>query len=111
MGHSSVRLKVRRRKVTHLAAKSRQFSVRNMLKKKPTFDKKKLTKVTFNDGKDVHFVLKYGEWEEIKYPQPKNLHKRIHGQKWIKYKDGHTELKKWDYPSEFHNPQDYQKKL
>ena len=29
MGHSSVRLKVRRRKVTNLAAKSRQFSVRN----------------------------------------------------------------------------------
>lgn len=29
MGHSSIRLKVRRRKVTNLAAKSRQFSVRN----------------------------------------------------------------------------------
>lgn len=29
MGHSSVRLKVRRRKVAHLAAQSRQFSVRN----------------------------------------------------------------------------------
>lgn len=111
MGHSSVRIKVRRRKVANLAAYSRQHTVNNMPKKKPTFDKKKLTKVTFNDGKDVHFVLKCGEWEKIKYPQPKNLHKRIRGQKWIKHKDGTTELIKWDHPSEFHNPQDYQKKL
>lgn len=111
MGHSSVRIKVRRRKVANLAAYSRQHTVNNIPKNKPTFDKKKLAKVTFNDGKDVHFVLKYGEWEEIKYPQPKNLHKRIHGQKWVKYKDGTIELKKWDYPSEFPNPRDYQKKL
>ena len=111
MGHSSVRIKVRRRKVANLAAFSRQFTVNNMPKKKPTFDKKKLTKVTFNDGKDIHFVLKYGEWEKVKHPQPKNLRKRICGQKWIKYKDGTIELKKWNYPSEFPNPQDYQKKL
>lgn len=45
------------------------------------------------------------------YPQCKNLHKRIRGQKWIKHKDGTTELIKWDHPSEFPNPQDYQKKL
>jgi hypothetical protein len=47
-----------------------------MPKKKPTFDKKKLSEVTFNDGKDVHYVLKYGEFEEIKYPQHKSMMKK-----------------------------------
>lgn len=111
MGHSNVRIKVRRRKVANLAAYSRQFTVSNMPKKKPTFDKKELTKVTFNDGKDVHFVLKYGKWEEMKHPQPKNLRKRIRGKKWIRYKDGGIDQRAWNYPSEFPNPQDYQKKL
>lgn len=40
MGHSSVRIKVRRRKVANLAAYSRQHTVNNMPKKKPTFDKR-----------------------------------------------------------------------
>ena len=111
MGHSSIRLKVRRRKVANLAAYSRQHTVSNMPKNKPTFDKKDLTKVTFNEGKDVHMLQVAKPWEEQKHPQTKNLRKRCHGQKWIKYKDGTVKLKKWDYPSEFRNPQDFQKKL
>lgn len=95
MGHSSVRLKVRRRKVAHLAAQSRQFSVRNC------------TITIANEDA----IKRQGEWKHEKYPQCKSLHKRIHGQKWIKYKDGTVELKKWDHPSEYPNTQDYQKKL
>lgn len=95
MGHSSVRLKVRRRKVAHLAAQSRQFSVRNC------------TITIANEDA----IKRQGEWKHEKHPQCKSLHKRIHGQKWIKYKDGTVELKKWDYPSEYPNLQDYQKKL
>jgi len=111
MGSSNVRIKVRRRKVANLAAYSRQHTVNNIPKKKPTFEQKDLLKVEFNDGKDVHFVQKSTKWDEKKYPQPKNLRKRCHGQKWVKYKDGTVELKKWDHPSEFPNPRDYQKKL
>jgi hypothetical protein len=95
MGHYSVRLKVRRRKVANLAAMSRQFSVKNC------------TITIANEDA----IKRQGEWKHEKYPQCKSLHKRIHGQKWIKHKDGTVELKKWDYPSEYPNPQDYQKKL
>ena len=136
MGHSSVRAKVRRRKVASLAAMSRQFSVRNCTVPKKFSDKKiyqvpwntitnKLSR--FNVGPNMagaYMVIddkpdKYGltyhqltcSWKHEKYPQCKSLHKRIHGQKWIKYKDGTVELKKWDHPSEYPNPQDYQKKL
>ena len=111
MGSSNVRIKVRRRKVANLAAYSRQHTVNNIPKKKPMFEQKDLLKVEFNDGKDVHFVQKSTKWDEKKYPQPKNLRKRCHGQKWVKYKDGTVELKKWDHPSEFPDPRDYQKKL
>lgn len=111
MAHSNVRIKVRRRKVANLAAYSRQHTVNNIPKKKPIFEQKDLLKVEFNDGKDVHFVQKSIKWDEKKYPQPKNLRKRCHGQKWVKYKDGTVELKKWDHPSEFPDPRDYQKKL
>ena len=86
---------VRRRKVANLAAMSRQFSVRNC------------TITIANEDA----IKRQGEWKHEKYPQCKSLHKRIHGQKWIKHKDGTVELKKWDYPSEYPNPQDYQKKL
>jgi hypothetical protein len=82
-----------------------------MPKKKPTFEQKNLLKIEFNDGKDAHFVQKSIEWDEKKYPQPKNLRKRCKGQKWVKYKDGTVELRKWDYPSEFPDPRNYQKKL
>ena len=95
MGSRSIRPKVRRRKVANLAAISRQFSVRNC------------TITIANEDA----IKRQGEWKHEKYSQCKSLHKRIHGQKWIKYKDGTVELKKWDYPSEYPNPQDYQKKL
>jgi hypothetical protein len=95
MGSRSIRPKVRRRKVANLAAISRQFSVRNC------------TITIANEDA----IKRQGGWKNEKYPQCKFLRKRIHGQKWIKYKDGTVELKKWDYPSEYPNPQDYQKKL
>ena len=95
MGSRSIRLKVRRRKVANLAAISRQFSVRNC------------TITIANEDA----IKRQGEWKHEKYPQCKSLHKRIHGQKWIKCKDGTVELKKLDYPSEYPNSQDYQKKL
>lgn len=109
MGHSSVRIKVRRRKVAHLAAKSKQFSVRNCTI--PKADEKNLIDIEYKWG--TVKGTKGGGWTIPKegYPQCKSLHKRIHGQKWIKHKDGTVELKKWDYPSEYPNPQDYQKKL
>lgn len=100
MGHSSIRLKIRRRKVANLAAYSRQHTVKNCVTRKV----ENAPKVNPDTGN--------GPWENKKYPQYKNLRKRIHGKKWIKHKDGTVELKKWDYPSEFpNNPQDYQKKL
>ena len=109
MGHSSVRIKVRRRKVANLAAFSRQFTVKNCV----------IPKAKKEDIIDIEYPwgtvkgTKGGEWNIPKegYPQSKNLRKRTHGQKWVKYKYGTIELKKWDYPSEFPNPQDYQKKL
>lgn len=109
MGHSSVRIKVRRRKVANLAAFSRQFTVKNCTI--PKANKDDIIDIKYPWG--VVKGTKGGDWNIPKegYPQPKNLRKRIHGQKWIKYKDGTIELKKWDHPSEFPNPQDYQKKL
>lgn len=128
MGSCSIRPKVRRRKVANLAAISRQFSVRNC-----TIPSEKDVFVNWKDEKlyERTYNIKEGEngekvkeevltlynpdysWKNPKkgYPQSKSLHKRIHGQKWIKYKDGTVELKKWDYPSEYPNTQDYQKKL
>lgn len=76
MGHSSIRIKVRRRKVAQLAAYSRQHTVNNMPKNKPHFEQKELTKVTFNDGKDVHFVQKAVEWKKEKHPQFKSMMKK-----------------------------------
>ena len=76
MGHSSIRLKVRRRKVAQLAAYSRQHTVNNTPKNKPHFEQKELTKVTFNDGKDVHFVQKAVEWKKEKHPQFKSMMKK-----------------------------------
>lgn len=109
MGHSSVRIKIRRRKVASLAAYSRQHTVRNCTI--PKANKDDIIDIKYHWG--IVKGTKGGEWNIPKegYPQCKNLHKRIHGQKWVKYKDGTVELRKWDYPSEFPNPQDYQKKL
>ena len=100
MGHSSIRLKIRRRKVANLAAYSRQHTVKNCVIRK------------VENAPKVNHDTCNGPCEHKKYPQFKNLRKRIHGKKWIKHKDGTVELKKWNYPSEFpNNPQDYQKKL
>lgn len=95
MGYSRVHTKARRRKVASLAAYSRQFSVKNCTIQTASEDA----------------IKRQGEWKHEKYPQYKSLHKRIHGQKWIKHKDGTIELKKWDYPSNYPNPQNYQKEL
>lgn len=109
MGHSSIRLKVRRRKVASLAAYSRQHSVKNCTipkaKKEDIIDIKYpwgTVKGTKGDGWDIP---KEG------YPQPKNLRKRCKRQKWVKYKDGEIDQHAWNYPSEFPDPRDYQKKL
>ena len=96
MGHSSVRIKVRRRKVANLAAYSRQHTVRNCT----------IPKANKNDIIDIKYPwgvvkgTKGGGWDIPKggYSQPENLQKRTRG-------------KNWDFPSEFPNPQNYQKKL
>ena len=109
MGHNSIRLKVRRRKVAQLAANSRKYTVKNC-----TIPKAKEEDII--DIKDDWGTIKGtkgGGWDMPKegYPQYKSLRKRIHGRKWIKKKDGTIELKKWDYSSTYPNPQNYQKKL
>lgn len=118
MAHSSIRLKVRRRKVASLAAYSRQHTVNNMPKKKPTFEQKNLLKVEFNDGKDIHFVQKSIKWDEKKYPQPKNLRKRTRGIKWVRNKTEENNFKvdfcvpeKYDYKSEFTDAHAHEKML
>lgn len=86
MGHSSIRLKVRRRKVANLAAQSRQHTVSNMPKNKPTFDKKNLNEVKFGDN-DTHFVQKATEWKKEKHPQHKSMMKAH--MEWIYNKETH----------------------
>lgn len=98
MGHSSVRIKVRRRKVASLAAYSRQHTVNNMPKNKPHFEQKELAKVTFNDGKDIHFVQKAVKWKEQKYPQFKSMMKKH--MEWIYNKETHK-TEKVKVPSTF----------
>lgn len=109
MGHSSVRIKVRRRKVADLAAYSRQHTVRNCTI--PKANKDDIIDIKYPWG--VVKGTKGGGWNIPKegYPQPKNLHKRICGQKWVKTWNHKPDNMVWDYPSEFPNPQDYQKKL
>lgn len=109
MGHSSIRIKVRRRKVAQLAAYSRQHTVNNIPKNKPHFEQKELTKVTFNDGKDVHFVQKAVEWKKEKHPQFKSMMKKH--MEWIYNKETHI-TEKVKVPSTFPTKKfdDYQKK-
>lgn len=109
MAHSSIRLKARRRKVANLAANSRQHSVRNCTI--PEAKKEDIIDIKYSWG--TVKGTKGGGWSnpENGYPQPKNLRKRCRGQKWIKYKDGTVELKKWDYPSEFPDAHAHEKKL
>lgn len=64
MGHSSVRIKVRRRKVAHLAAYSKQFSVNNCIIKKV----ENAPKINPDTGN--------GPWEKKRYPQYKSMMKK-----------------------------------
>ena len=97
MGHSSIRIKVRRRKVANLAAQSRLHTVNNMPKNKPTFDKKNLSEVKFGDN-DVHFVQKATEWKKEKCPQYKSMMKAH--MEWIYNKETHI-TEKVHVPSTF----------
>jgi len=69
MGHSSVRLKVRRRKVANLAAYSRQHTVRN------------------NTIKTAENIPAKADWPEQKYPQHKPMMKKH--TEWIYNKETH----------------------
>ena len=77
---------VRRRKVANLAAYSRQHTVSNIPKNKPTFDKKNLNEVKFGDN-DTHFVQKTTEWKKEKHPQYKPMMKKH--VEWIYNKETH----------------------
>lgn len=85
MGHSSVRLKVRRRKVTHLAANSRQFSVRNCTV--PPANKEDIIDIKYEWG--TVKGTKGGGWNIPKegYPQVKSMMKKH--VKWIYNKETH----------------------
>lgn len=98
MAHSSIRLKVRRRKVAHLAAYSRQFTVKNCTIRKA----------------DDTIIAKQGSWEipEGGYKQYKPLQKKH--MEWIYNKEKHI-TEKIMIPSTF-TPfvkkfDEYQKKL
>ena len=85
MGHSSVRLKVRRRKVAHLAAKSRQFSVRNCTI--PPANKEDIIDIKYEWG--TVKGTKGGGWNIPKegYPQYKSMMKKH--MEWIYNKETH----------------------
>ena len=92
MGHSSIRLKVRRRKVAQLAAYSRQHTVRNST-----------IKVAEN-------IPASAEWPMKKYPQFKSMMKKH--MEWIYNKEEHI-TEKVKVPSTFPTKKfdDYQKSL
>ena len=98
MGRSNVRIKVRRRKVAQLAAYSREYTVNNMPKNKPTFDKKECCEQKFNDGKDIHYIQKVQQWDKKKHPQYKPMMKKH--VEWIYNKETHT-TEKIEVPSTF----------
>lgn len=93
MGHSSIRLKIRRRKVANLAARSKQFSVKNCT-----------IQVANEDA-----IKRQGSWKipEEGYPQYKSLCKK-HWKQWFtkEYKEEfgcdvyerHVELVNSQYP-------------
>lgn len=140
MGHSSVRLKVRRRKVAQLRAYSKQFSVINHQKKIP---KKMNHPLHYDDLENAitcpftghKFVPtnphpihgKFGititgyDWVEPEgklwvipkegYPQPEHLHHSHKGGKWIKFKDGSSKFVTWKHKSQHKDDTEYQKML
>lgn len=89
MGHSSVRLKVRRRKVAHLAAYSRQHTVKNCAI--PKANKDDIIDIKYPWG--VVKGTKGGDWENPKngYPQYKPMMKK------------HIEMV-WDKETKYHRP-------
>lgn len=109
MGHSNVRIKVRRRRVAHLAAYSRQFTTKNCT----------IPKADKNDIIDIKYPwgtvkgTKGGGWTIPKegYPQPEHLHHAHKGEKWIKFKDGSSKLVSWKYKSQHKDDTEYQKML
>jgi len=130
MGHSSIRLKVRRRKVAHLRAYSKQFTVRNNCIPNANVeytlhhDKEEMKNaitcpftghkfVPTNphpvEGKFGIVITGYDWvppvrklWKIPKegYPQPEHLHHAHKGEKWYKYKDGSCKLVKWHHKSQ-----------
>ena len=96
MGYSSIRPKVRRRKVANLAAMSRQFSVRNCTI--PKADPESIIDIKVSWSETPIKGTKGGGWDIPKegYPQCKSLRKRCKGQKYVNGK-----LIEWDYPSEY----------
>lgn len=94
MGHSSIRIKVRRRKVAHLAAFSRQFTVKNN---------------TIQTASE-EAIKRQGKWENKKYPQPKPMMKKH--MEWIYDKETRKTKKvvvSSTFPTKKFN--DYQKSL
>ena len=94
MGHSNVRIKVRRRKVANLAAYSRQFSVKNSTIKTASEDA----------------IKQQGPWEKKKYPQYKSMMKKH--VEWIYNKETHKTEKvtvALTFPTKKYD--DYQKSL
>lgn len=91
MGHSCIRAKVRRRKVAALAAKSRQFDVKNHMKKlaqskdwkmipfdtwldkMPRFSYPKVAGLYYTIDKDGHVHFKDDSYESQKHKQPKRI--------------------------------------
>jgi len=94
MGHSSIRIKIRRRKVANLAASSRKFTVKN-----------NTIRVANEEA-----IKQQGEWEYKKYPQPKSMIKKH--MEWIYNKETHITEKVMvpsTFPTKKYN--DYQKSL
>lgn len=140
MGHSNVRLKVRRRKVAHLAAYSRQFTVKNntvpkteLNQKNCYFDWDKRTQFgrfeihtyghLFSIDKDGHYHLEDTDcsWKPAKYPQPKSLRKKYKKKYYMKgthdvrkiveHPSDYTQFKKYPYTLQKMNKVQYYEKL
>lgn len=108
MGHSSIRIKVRRRKVAHLASYSRQFTVRNCTI--PKADKSEVIEIKMPWG-----TVTGSKWHGYMmpkegYPQPKSMMKKH--MEWIYNKETHI-TEKVMIPSTFPTKKydDYQKSL
>jgi len=109
--HNARRIEVRRRKVAHLAAHDRQFTVKNCTI--PKAEERELIDIKVPWSKEP---IKGTKWHEYKipkegFPQPEHLHHSHKGGKWIWFKDGHSEFVTWKYKSQHKDDNDYQKSL